>query len=108
MYKPYFKDHFAGSLRKLTKRNTILKKRVESKIKDMLNDPYHNSKELVGQFKGKRTIYVGKAGYRIVYVICEECRIKSYQRFNQCIDCNKKEKEAIIFWDIQPRNVAYI
>jgi len=108
MYVPFFTEHFKRSLKKLTKRNNILKKRVQMKVNDICNDPYHNSVELTAKFKGKRRVYVGKSGYRIIYTICKECRMKNYQRFNLCSDCEQKGDEAIIFWDIQPRNVAYL
>lgn len=107
MYVAYFSDDFRKHLDKLTKRNSALKERILLKIQEMMNNPYRNSEELTGKFEGKRRIYVGKAGYRLIYSICEDCRKKHYETFNSCLDCQKRDNNSVVFFDVLHRSKGY-
>ena len=107
MYAAYFSDDFRKHLDKLTKKNITLKDRILSKIEEMMNNPFRNSEELIGKFKGKRRVYVGKAGYRLIYSICEECREKHYETFNSCLDCQKRNNNSVVFFDVLHRSKVY-
>ena len=85
----------------------IAKERILSNIEEMMNDPFRNSEELTGKFKGKRRVYVGRAGYRLIYSICEECRAKDYESFNLCFDCQKRDNNSIVFFDVSHRSKGY-
>ena len=73
----------------------------------MQEDPFRNSQELTAAFKGKRRMYVGKTSYRLIYSICKECRGKNYQKLNGCLECENKDNDAIVFFDIMHRSKAY-
>jgi len=107
MHKAYFTQDFRKHLEKLTRRDSVLKERIASKIDDMMNDPIRNSEELVGAFKGKRRAYVGKAGHRLIFGVCKECREKNYQDFNSCFECASKDISAVIFFDVIHRSEGY-
>lgn len=107
MYVAYFSDDFHKHLNKLTKRDSVLKERILSKIDEMMNNPFRNSEELTGKFKGKRRVYVGKARYRLIYSICEECRKKHYEAFNSCLDCKKRNSSSVVFFDVLHRSKGY-
>jgi len=107
MDRAYFTQDFRKHLEKLVKRDSVLKGRIQSKIEDMMNDPFRNSEELVGAFKGKRRMYIGKAGHRLIYGICRECREKNHQNLNSCLDCNSKDDTTVIFFDVIHRSEGY-
>lgn len=102
LYDAFFSDQFRNHLEKLTKRNTVLKKRILAKVKDMRNDPLGNSNELGGDFKGKRRIRVGD--YRLIYAPCDDCRKKGYERFNNCYGCDSMPSNAIVYFDVLHRS----
>lgn len=105
MYVPFFSDDFKKHLEKLTKRDIVLKKRVADQIEEMKNDPFRNSIELDYELKGKRRIRVGD--YRLIYAVCIDCRKKGYTKFNQCYECESKNDNAIVFFDIIHRSKGY-
>lgn len=107
LHVAYFSDDFRKHLNKLTKRNRALKERILSKIEEMMNNPFRNSQELVGKFKGKRRVHVGRAGYRLIYSICEECREKHYESFNSCLDCKDRSNRTVVFFDVLRRSKGY-
>ena len=107
MFEVYFTQDFRKHLEKLTKRDLTLKERILLKIEDMMNDPLRNSEELVGAFKGKRRMYVGKAGHRLIYAVCKECREKNYKSFNSCLDCGSKDDSTVVFFDVIRRSEGY-
>jgi len=76
-----------------------------NKIEDMKQDPYRNSIELIYELKGKRRVRIGD--YRLIYAVCEECRKRGYIQFNQCYNCESKEDNSIIFFDIIHRPKGY-
>ncbi len=60
---------FSKYFRKLVRRDAHLNERAKSKIENMMEDPFRNSQELTAAFKGKRRMYLGKAGYRLIYCV---------------------------------------
>jgi mRNA-degrading endonuclease RelE of RelBE toxin-antitoxin system len=107
VYTAFFSQDFCKQFGKLVKKDAQLRQRVESKTRDIMEDPFRNSEELVAAFKGKRRIYIGKAGYRLIYCVCRECRGKGYSKINSCLDCDGKNDDAIVFFDILHRSTAY-
>ena len=105
MYVPYFSDDFEKHLKKLTKRDNNLKKRILGKVEEMKNDPYRNSKEYIADLKGKRKMRVG--AYRLVYAVCEDCRAKGYEVLNQCFECESKKDNSIVYFDVIHRPHGY-
>ena len=76
-------------------------------LKKSVDGLSRNSEELTAAFKGKRRMYIGKAGYRLIYSVCKECRGKGYGKNNSCLDCNSKDDDAVVFFDIIHRSNAY-
>lgn len=105
MYKAFFSQDFKKHFEKLVRRDSDLKQRVLAKINDVIEDPFRNSLELTAAFKGKRRVYLGRAGYRLIYSVCKECTGK--RCVNPCLDCDSKDDDAVVFFDILPRSVAY-
>jgi len=102
LYVAYFSDDFKKHLNKLTKRDTLLKKRILEKIEEMKNNPLRNSTELSGDFKGKHRIRVGD--YRLIYAPCDDCRKKNYEKFNNCFGCDSRQSNSIVYFDVLHRS----
>lgn len=105
-YDGYFVPDFSKNLEKLTRRNLELKRRIDKKIREMRNDPFRGSIHLVGKGTGKRRVYVA-GDYRLIYAVCHECREKGHNSINQCIDCEQKSNNSIIYFDVEHRKHAY-
>jgi mRNA-degrading endonuclease RelE of RelBE toxin-antitoxin system len=105
LFTPYFTDVFSKHFQKLTKKDGALKKRLEAEIEEMRTDPYRNSRELVGQFLGKRRVRIGS--HRLIYAVCEECRTKEHDSVNACYGCKEKEDSSIIYFDLVNREGGY-
>ena len=72
---------------------------VKSKIKDLMQDPYHNTELMKGQYKGKRKARINDSD-RLVYVICEECEHEGFFKYNRCSDCKQTPENTLIFVSI--------
>lgn len=105
-YSAYLAPDFRENLEKLTRRNSQLKRMIEEKIQEMLNDPFRDSIPLVGRGKGKRRTRVG-GNYRLIHAICRECREKGHDSINQCEDCEQKPDNSIVYFDVEHRKHAY-
>lgn len=64
-----------------------------------------NPIEYVADLKGKWKMRVGN--YRMVYAYCEDCIAKGYDRLNQCYDCDSKNDNSIVFFDVFHRSKGY-
>lgn len=107
-YKFLTTSHFSDNLEKIRRSDRTIAERIEKTIKEKLGfDPKHNTKPLTGEFKGKRVIYVGNKGHRIVFTICKECKDFGHKgRFNNCPDCSD-EDDVIKLWDVDSRGSIY-
>lgn len=76
------------------------KKRIESLVKKILQNPFHKShllKKIKGiDLRGKRRRHL-TSNFVVVYTICEECINSNLHQYNNCINCNKKPKKQVIF-----------
>jgi mRNA-degrading endonuclease RelE of RelBE toxin-antitoxin system len=105
LYNAFFSDDFADHFRKLTKKDGVLKERLQSKIEEMKIEKPRNPIEYIADLKGKWKMRVGD--YRMLYAYCEDCKQKRYERFNQCFDCDTKNDSPIVFFDVLHRSKAY-
>jgi mRNA-degrading endonuclease RelE of RelBE toxin-antitoxin system len=105
LFTPHFTDVFAKNFKKLAKKDGALRKRVEAEIEEMKNDPYRNSRELIGEFLGKRRVRIGS--HRLIYAICEECRKKKHDLVLACYGCKEKDDNSIIYFDLVHREGGY-
>lgn len=103
-YQAVYEDLFVKNLRKYSS----IKKYAKNKINRLLKDPYHNT-EFLGDRKEKlnligcRSIRIDK-NFRIVFVVCEECR--SIQNCEFCF-CEELPDNTIVFLTIGPHDKAY-
>jgi mRNA-degrading endonuclease RelE of RelBE toxin-antitoxin system len=102
---PYRTDVFGKHFYKLSKKDNTLKKRVEAEIEEMKLDPYRNSTELLGEFKGKRRVRIGS--HRLVFAVCEECRKKKNDVINACYGCKDKKDNSVVYFDLVHREGGY-
>ena len=106
-YSPLYKPLFLKDL----KTYSSLKQQIEKKVKQILKDPYHNTKPLEKQgkydLKGLRSKRVNK-NFRIVFAICEECKILFPEQETLCQYCDPSLPEkTIIFFIARPRKTVY-
>jgi len=92
-YVPEYVPSFSDQLAELSPKSV---KTIEKKIGTLSNDPYHNTKFMKGQHKGKRKARLNDSD-RLAFVICEECRKLGHdKRYNKCSDCHKTPKNTIV------------
>ena len=103
-YQAVYEDLFVKNLRKYSS----LKISIKNKIKRLLEDPYYNTEPL-GDHKGKLNL-IGcysiriDRNFRIIFVVCEECRNIKDCEFCFCEDLPDK---TVVFLTIGPHERAY-
>ena len=91
-YNPIYTKTFEKQLRGL---NGKYLERVEEKIQDLVNDPWHNTAFLKGQYRGKRKLRLNRTD-RLLFVICEECQeLRHNGIYNDCDDCDDIPENTI-------------
>lgn len=103
-YECIYSSTFDKNLRKLKKKEKVAYHAIKKAIDKLRADPYHNTKLLHGDLKGKRNIYVGKGGLRILFAVCEECRKTGCQGLNGCADCHNYPPNTIFFFFFDKRS----
>lgn len=105
-HKPYFTPEFLKQIEKYRH----FKKILVNKIKLLIENPYVNCKSelLVGELKGLRSARITKS-FRVVFVICEECRNRKFQKLTGCSSalCKEMDLKTIIFLTFGPHDMAY-
>ena len=103
-YQAVYEDRFARNLA----RYSNLRQRIRRRVEQIRANPYDRTERL-GQvsggldLRGCRSVRVGR-NFRIIFVICEECR---YVAECQYCFCEGREDETIVFLTIGPHNRAY-
>lgn len=103
-YQAVYENLFVKNLRKYS----FIKKSAQKKIDNLLKAPYHNS-EVLADHKGKlnltgcRSIRIDR-NFRIIFVVCEECR---YILSCQFCFCNDLPDQTVVFLTIGPHDKAY-
>ena len=71
------------------------KKLVNKYIEDeIINDPYKHSKRLKeGNLRGIRSRRIGN--YRLIFIVCEECRQIGYNAELKCPDCEEFDDKIV-------------
>ena len=89
-------------------RHASIRKNIKRRVDRILNDPYYNT-ELLADATGKlnltgcRSARVSK-NFRIIFVICEECRNIPECEF--CF-CDNLPEQTVVFLTIGPHDKAY-
>ncbi len=102
MVEARFTFEFAKALEKYSN----VKKSAQNKIDILLQNPLGFGEPLKYDLEGLSSCPV-KKGFIIVYVYCRECRIRGYNRINNCKDCEHTPDEVIKFVTIGPHDKAY-
>jgi len=64
--------------------------------KELVNDPYKNSKHLRQNLRGINSHKMGGlSNFRLIFVICERCREVGYDKILRCPDCNEMEDKTV-------------
>lgn len=93
-YEPKYSKFFKKQIRKKDKQ---FKNRLEKKIDDLRQDPYHNAPFAKGRWRGKRYIYINRTD-RLLFAICEDCRTSEHQKHNGCSECEEiPENTFVVF-----------
>jgi mRNA-degrading endonuclease RelE of RelBE toxin-antitoxin system len=103
-YGAVYEKQFVRNLQ----RYSSLKERIRKKAETVLDDPYRNTETLADaagrlNLKGCRSVRIDR-NFRIVFVICEECRAIPECEFCFCDDLPDK---TVIFLTVAPHDKAY-
>ncbi len=103
-YQAIYEDRFARNLA----RYSNLRQRIRRRVEQILEEPYVRTERLgrVSEgldLRGCRSARVGR-NFRIIFVICEECR-----RIKECqyCFCEGREDATVVFLTFGPHDRAY-
>ena len=103
-----YQDHYLDLFMENYNSYKSLQPRIDKKMERILRNPYHNT-EILGSMKGKinlkgcRSIRVSR-NFRIIFVICEECRKIKEAQF--CF-CEGLPDKAVVFLTVGTHQRAY-
>ena len=103
-YGALYEDRFVRNLA----RYSSLRQRIQQRVQQILADPYDRIERLGRisgglDLRGCRSARVDR-NFRIIFVICEECRhIKACQ---YCF-CENREDKTVVFLTVGPHARAY-
>ena len=103
-YRPVFEDRFVRN----QQRHHSLQKHIQRHVDQILDDPYTGTERL-GRIPGKQhlrgwsSIRVTRS-FRIIFVVCEECRRAPACRF--CF-CEGLPDKTVVFLTVGPHERAY-
>ena len=95
-------ENFDKAIRKL-KKDKPAKERIVYGIKEIMLDPYHNSKIYIERKMRSRRFNP----YRIIYQICEDCRRREVESYINCKDCETAPDNTVRFFMFRHRDHAY-
>jgi mRNA-degrading endonuclease RelE of RelBE toxin-antitoxin system len=103
-YTAVFEKQFIQNLR----RYTSLRQRIKRRIERILSNPYINTEALADasgklNLRGCRSARIDK-NFRLIFVICEECRQMS--ECDYCF-CNDLSDKTVVFLTVGPHDSAY-
>ena len=91
----YFNNRVKRNLSKLGDRDKkLIRKYIEN---NLISGLYKlHSKRLKANLRGFRSYKMEKKGnYRLIFIVCEECRQIGYNRELKCVDCEKLEDKTV-------------
>jgi hypothetical protein len=86
---------FDKQLAAIERKDGVQGSRIRKKMNEILADPYGKIRFAAGLYRGRREDRVGK--YRLIFVVCKQCRAEKHIRFNNCSDCPKTPDETIVW-----------
>jgi mRNA-degrading endonuclease RelE of RelBE toxin-antitoxin system len=103
-----YEAHYEQLFRDNLTRYASLRERIKQRVERVLSNPYHNT-EWLGDVTGKlnlrgcRSIRIDR-NFRIIFVICEECRTIPECEYCFCEDLPDK---TVVFLTVGPHDKAY-
>jgi len=103
-YEAVYEDRFVRNLRRYSSIRQNIKRRIER----ILNDPYQNTEALTDasgrlNLRGCRSARVDR-NFRIIFVICEECR--DIPECAYCF-CDGLSAKTVVVLTVGPHDKAY-
>jgi len=103
-YNAVYEDKFVSNLR----RYSSIRKNIKRHVERALSDPYQNTESLTDasgklNLRGVRSARVDR-NFRIIFVICEECRNIPECEYCFCEDLDSKK---VVFLTVGPHDKAY-
>jgi len=104
-HQAFYEDQFVRNLA----RYSSLRKRIRKRVGQILEDPYDRT-EYLGKvaggldLRGCRSARIGR-NFRVIFVICEECR--SVKECQYCF-CEDRTDETVVFLTVGPHDRAYM
>jgi len=103
-YEAVYEELFTRNLCRYSSIRQPIKRRIDR----VLTDPYHNT-EFLGDASGKLNLVGCRSArvdrnFRIVFVICEECR--NIQECEFCF-CENLPNKTVVFLTVGPHDKAY-
>ena len=103
-YEAVYEEKFVRNLHRYSSIRENIKRRVER----VLSDPYQNTETLADpsgklNLRGCRSARVDR-NFRIIFVICEECR--SIPECEYCF-CEGLDDKTVVFLTVGPHDKAY-
>jgi mRNA-degrading endonuclease YafQ of YafQ-DinJ toxin-antitoxin module len=100
--KALFETAFMKGVRK----HPEIKKRIEQKVKHIMERPVEMGEPLKGNLRGFYSCPV-KRNFIIIYLYCAACRKKRDSGFVGCADCSTTPDDTIKFVMLGPHDNAY-
>lgn len=97
---------FETAFLKAVKKHAGMKKRIERKVRQIIDHPVEMGEPLKDNFRGFYSCPV-KRNFIIIYLYCAICRKKGDDESVACADCAKTPDETIKFIIVGPHDAAY-
>jgi len=101
-------DRYEQQFTENLKRYGAMRPQIKRRVERILSAPYENT-EFLGDISGKLNLRGCRSArvdrnFRIVYVICEECR-----KINDCLFCfcDELDDKTVVFLTVGPHDRAY-
>ena len=103
-YTPVFENAFATNFI----RYSAMRRQTQRRVDRIIADPYHNTEALTDLRRGTNLLGCRSArvdrNFRIIFVICEECR--PILDCEYCF-CEEHTDQTIVFLTVGPHDSAY-
>lgn len=97
---------FEKAFLKAVKKHAGIKKKIEEKVKQVIEHPAEMGEPLKGKLRGFYSCPV-KRNFIIIYLYCKACRKKGDDEFVACSDCSENHNETLKFLILGPHDEAY-
>ncbi len=100
------KEKFENTFLKGVRKHAGIKKQIEQKVLQIMEQPVEFGEPLKGNFRGFYSCAV-KRNLIIIYLYCAACRKKGDAEFVACSDCSNTSDDTIKFVLLGPYDEVY-